>query len=125
MLATLFTPWFSPEILTTLDLRLSLRIKGNPFLTKTTFEVRGTSTPIYLLRDDLQTLQEQSRSSSGETDTTLDLLLTLGMSHLLTLLLRLGMSFLLTLLLRLGMSFLLTLLLRLGMSFLLTLLLRL
>ena len=31
MLATLFTPWSSPEILTTLDLRLSLRIKGNPF----------------------------------------------------------------------------------------------
>ena len=82
MFPTLLTPWSSPEMLTTLDFRLSLRtVKWKIFQSKTTLIDN-------LRREDLQTLQEQSRSSSDLTDITLDLRLWLRLSHLLTLRLR-------------------------------------
>ena len=82
MFPTLFTPWSSPEMLTTLDFRLSLRMMR-------VMENISNQDDIYnLRRDDLQTLQEQSRSSSDLTDITLDLRLWLRLSHLLTLRLR-------------------------------------
>ena len=65
MFPTLWTPWSSPEMLTRLDFRLSLM---------RAMENISNQDDIYnLRRDDLQTLQEHSRSSSDLTDITLDL----------------------------------------------------